>query len=118
MPNTPIDIGSRLELLVDGYLIDRMNGASLMLHSPTPQEVSVVFDRPWEGNTCGYVTVIEDGGLYQMRRGRIRSCRLHGHVAVEVPCHRRHVRSLAVDRRVQMGHADLAETRTRGLGDT
>ena len=66
MTGTPIDIGSRLELLVDGYLIDRMHGASLMLHSPSPQEVSVVFDRPWEGNTCGYTTVIEDGGRYRM----------------------------------------------------
>jgi hypothetical protein len=66
MPNSPIDIRSRLELLVDGYLIDRMNGATLMLHSPSPQEVAIVFDRPWEGNTCGYVTVIEDGGLYKM----------------------------------------------------
>ncbi len=66
MTSTPIDIGSRLELFVDGYLIDRMHGASLMLHSPSPQEVSLVFDQPWEGNTCGIFTVIEDGGKYRM----------------------------------------------------
>ena len=58
MAITSIDIGSILELLVDDYLRDRMHGASLMLHSPSPQQVSMVFDRPWKGNTCGYVTVI------------------------------------------------------------
>jgi hypothetical protein len=66
MDNTPIDIGSRLELLTDGYLIDRMHGASLVLNSPAPQEVSIVYDKPWEGNTSGYETVLNDGGLYRM----------------------------------------------------
>ena len=28
--NTPIDIGSRLELFVDSFLIDRLNGASMV----------------------------------------------------------------------------------------
>ena len=35
-PNQPIDIGSRLELMVDDYLIERMSGgAMLRLHQPT-----------------------------------------------------------------------------------
>ena len=29
-----LDIGSRLELFVDRYLIDRLEGARLMLHEP------------------------------------------------------------------------------------
>ena len=66
MNNTHIEIGSRLELLTDGYLIDRMHGASLILNSPEPQEVSIVYDRPWEGNTSGYETVLRDGGRYRM----------------------------------------------------
>ena len=31
----PIDIGSRLELFVDDYLIDTLDGARRVLHNPT-----------------------------------------------------------------------------------
>jgi hypothetical protein len=62
----PIDIGSRLELMVDGYLIDSMAGVSLRLHKPTPREVAIVFDAPWEGNMTGYQTVFQDGAQYRM----------------------------------------------------
>lgn len=61
-----IDIGSRLELMVDGHLIDSMTGVSLRLHKPTPREVAIVFDAPWEGNMTGYHTVFQDGDLYRM----------------------------------------------------
>ena len=60
------DIGSRLELFVDDWLIDRMDGAELKLNHPIPRELSIVFDKPWEGNTCGYVTVFEDDGKFCM----------------------------------------------------
>ena len=63
---TAIDIGSRRELMVDGYLIDRMAGAELRLQHPTPRETVMVFDRPWEGAGCGYVTVFEDEGRFRM----------------------------------------------------
>ena len=43
-----------------------MHGASLVLNSPAPQEVSIVYDEPWEGNISGYETVLYDGGLYRM----------------------------------------------------
>ena len=61
-----IDIGGRRELFVDGYLIERMDGAALRLHRPTPREVAVVHDQPWEGNSSGYKTVFKDGDLYRM----------------------------------------------------
>ena len=60
------DIGSRLELFVDDWLIDRIDGAALTLHKPVPQDVALVSDRPWEGNDIGYVTVFKDGDLYRM----------------------------------------------------
>ena len=60
------DIGSRLELFVDDYLIDRMSGAALALHKPTPREVAIVHDQPWEGNTCGYHTVFRDDNHFKM----------------------------------------------------
>ena len=60
-------IGSRLELMVDDYLIERMNGGvRLHLHSPTMREVVMVTDKPWEGNASLYRSVFQDGGLYRM----------------------------------------------------
>lgn len=76
----PIDIGSRLEPLVDDYLIDRLDGAALTLHHPVPREVAIVHDAPWEGESSAYHTVFQDGDLYRMyyrgsgrgeRRGRL-----------------------------------------------
>jgi hypothetical protein len=60
------DIGSRLELFVDHYLIDKLDGARLTLQHPQPAEVALVFDRPWEGVAVGYVTVIKDTDRYRM----------------------------------------------------
>ena len=63
----PIEIGSRLELFVDDYLIGSMtSGACRVLHHPTPQEVSLRTDQPWEGNGVNYVTVFQDGEIYRM----------------------------------------------------
>jgi len=63
----PIDIGSRLEMMVDDYLIDTMEGqARLCLHRPTAREVAVVHDALWEGNSCGYHVVFQDGNRYRM----------------------------------------------------
>ncbi|MCY2992849.1 MAG: hypothetical protein NTY19_33955 [Planctomycetota bacterium] len=63
----PVDIGSRLEPLVDRCLIDKLQGdAELRLHKPTPQEVVLVADKPWEGNTSAYFTILQDGARYRM----------------------------------------------------
>ena len=62
----PIDVGSRRELFVDQHLIDQLNGVRLELHRPTPREVSLVRNKPWEGNVSGYTTVFRDGDLYRM----------------------------------------------------
>ncbi|MBN1444220.1 MAG: hypothetical protein JXA90_16025 [Planctomycetes bacterium] len=63
----PVDVGSRLELFVDGFLVHELRGkAELRLHHPAPREVVLVTDRPWEGNTCGYFTVFRDGPIIRM----------------------------------------------------
>ncbi len=62
-----IPIGSRLELMVDDYLISRTTGsAKLHLHKPTPKEVVLTTSHPWEGNTCAYFTIFQDGDIYRM----------------------------------------------------
>ena len=59
----PIDIGSRLELFVDAFLIDTMAGVRLRLHTPVAREPALVHDEPWEGNSCCYHTVFRDGDI-------------------------------------------------------
>ena len=63
----PLDIRSRLELFVDDYLVGELKGAvERKLQLPEPREVVLVTDKPWEGNTCAYYTIFQDGDLYRM----------------------------------------------------
>ena len=62
-----MDIGSRLELFVDDYLIDSLTGAELRLHHPVPREKAITFgDKPTEGNGSAYVRVFKDGRIFRM----------------------------------------------------
>ncbi len=64
---TPILIDSRLELFVDKHIIADLKGeAEVILHHPTPQEVVMVHDEPWEGSGSGYHSVFFDGEIYRM----------------------------------------------------
>ena len=66
-PETPIDIGSRRQLLVDEFLIERTGGTvELRLNSPVEREVVFTHDRPWEGGYSGYNTLFRDGDGYRM----------------------------------------------------
>jgi hypothetical protein len=63
----PIEIGSRRELFVDTLLVAGITGdATRKLHQPEPREVVLVTGEPWEGNTCAYYTIFQDGDLYRM----------------------------------------------------
>ncbi len=44
-----LDIGFRLELFVDDYLIESMDRVELKLHSPEVQATALTFREPWEG---------------------------------------------------------------------
>lgn len=62
-----IHIGSRLELFVDNYIIDKMVGkAEQRLNHPVPKELVLVHDAPWEGSACGYYSIFKDGDIYRM----------------------------------------------------
>lgn len=66
MPSEPLAIGTRRELFVDDLLIDRLEGgAARRLHHPAPREVILETDRPWEGNMCGFATLLWDGEEYR-----------------------------------------------------
>ena len=66
----PIDIGSRLELFVDDYLIESMAGTELRMQHPTPrglvwQTTNQRSGKVWGGANRS-VCVFQDGGLYRM----------------------------------------------------
>lgn len=62
----PTDIGERRELFLDDRLIERLDGsARLTLHEPRDEGIAFKFDNPWEGQFCGYATIIKDGDLYR-----------------------------------------------------
>ncbi len=59
-------LGNRLELFVDSFLIDHMEGTSLVLHHPVDEGPVMSFDKPWEGAFCAYVTVIREDTLFRL----------------------------------------------------
>ncbi len=67
-----VDIGSRRELFVDRYLIDKLDGGRLVLQRPRREGPALQFvDQPWEGRYCGYCTVIRDRDDWRLYyRGR------------------------------------------------
>jgi hypothetical protein len=64
-PAKPVEIGSRLELFVDHFLIDKLTNVSLALERPRDEGIALRFDKPWEGRFCGYATIIHDGPLFR-----------------------------------------------------
>jgi hypothetical protein len=66
MSQEPVDIGSRRELFVDDFLIDKLENVRLELQHPQPQEITFACDKPWEGNTCIYFRIIPDAGKFRM----------------------------------------------------
>lgn len=57
----PLDLGSRWELFVDEYLVAQKNSVALKLHAPIKKEIVLTTDQPWEGMTCAYFSVVQDG---------------------------------------------------------
>lgn len=55
-----IELGNRRELFLDDHLVGELDNVQLLVHQPTRREIAVTCDRPWEGNGCGYFTVLRD----------------------------------------------------------
>ncbi len=63
----PYEIGDRLELFVDDFLIEGMTGGvERRLHHPVPREVVLELNQPWEGPTSAYFVVFQDGERVRM----------------------------------------------------
>lgn len=66
-PHATLDIGDRLELFVDDYLIDNLRGkAELRLHHPEAKEIVMVYNEPWEGSGTNFHTIFKDDKTYRM----------------------------------------------------
>ena len=54
IPKDVIDIGSRLEMFVDHFLVEKMDNVRLELNQPKDEGIAIKFDRPWEEGGSGY----------------------------------------------------------------
>lgn len=61
----PLKIGNDIQLLWDKSLIESQVNGSFKYHRPTPKEVSLTTDAPWEGNVSAYFTFLQDGDEYR-----------------------------------------------------
>ncbi|MBL8814950.1 MAG: hypothetical protein JNL58_02885 [Planctomyces sp.] len=64
----PIELNNRRELFIDDYLISEMKHTQLLVHQPVREEIVAECDAPWEGNGCGYYSVLFDArdSIYHM----------------------------------------------------
>jgi hypothetical protein len=61
-----IVLGTRRELFVDDYLIDRMDGVSLELQKPERRETVLTFDAPWEDFTAEGLSLVAVGDALRL----------------------------------------------------
>ena len=54
------------EVLWDMELADQVNNVSLTMHHPVRKNVALECDAPWEGEHCGYGSLIYDGEKYRL----------------------------------------------------
>jgi hypothetical protein len=47
--------------MADHFLIDKLEGARLQMHTPRDEGVALKFDAPWEGLFSGYASIVRDG---------------------------------------------------------
>jgi hypothetical protein len=66
MGKPPVAIGSRIEMFMDDWLLERRQNVSLRINTPVRREVVLVTDRPWEGPDSAYYSVIQDGDLVRL----------------------------------------------------
>ena len=61
-----VDVGFRLQLFMDDYLIHSRQNVTLKMHRAGLAETVMQFDAPWEGSSTAYITVFQDGSIYRM----------------------------------------------------
>ena len=59
--DAPLKLGDRRELFIDDYLVESLDGVERLTHRPERKNLVAIFDKPWEGESEGYCTVLFDG---------------------------------------------------------
>jgi hypothetical protein len=72
----PVDIGSRRELFVDRFLVDRLDNALLKLHEP---QLAAPMTKP--ADNLEYGTIIKDGDLFRLYTRDGRGAKFDGDAA-------------------------------------
>ena len=65
----PLNLGTRLEMFIDHFLIEQLKGTRLKLHEPRPAGIAVRFGDPWDEVPNGTATILEDNGRYRLYYG-------------------------------------------------
>ena len=60
------NLGKNRMLCWDDFLIDKIAGAEVRMHKPVKREKVITLDKSWEGNVCGYPSIIKLGDTYRM----------------------------------------------------
>jgi hypothetical protein len=70
-----IELGNKREIFVDKYLIQELDGASLVMHAPRDEGPVMYFNKPWESFAPAYITILKDDHIYRAyyRGGHKRS---------------------------------------------
>ena len=59
-------LGKNRMLCWDDFLIDSIENAEIRMHKPVKRERVITLDKPWEGNVCGYASILKLGDVYRM----------------------------------------------------
>ena len=59
-------IGSNREVLWDMFLADEVSGVELRMHKPVRKNTALDCNEAWEGEHCGYGSLIFDGEKYRL----------------------------------------------------
>ncbi len=63
---SPITLQNQRELFVDNYLLDTLHKVDNRLINPVSAGAVIKFDKPWEGNFCTYVSIVNNGEKFMM----------------------------------------------------
>jgi len=62
----PIHLSGKRELFWDEFLMGESDGISVRLHRPERRNIALTCNQPWEGNTCGYCSIMKLGSKYRL----------------------------------------------------
>ena len=59
-------LGKNRMLCWDDFQIDQIDNAEIRMHKPVRREKVITLDKSWEGNVCGYPSIMKLGDVYRM----------------------------------------------------